>query len=566
METNGRERVGRDQPSPAPARPAPPGNAADSLVGMDFSALTPAPEPPVPGPGVPVLDGPGSQTPQSLTRALSSLPEADRDAPALVVATSGSTGTPKRTLLTAGALRASGRATAETTDSDGAQWLLALPVHYVAGAQVIARSVLAGTTPVTTASLTPGTGFTAGDFLAAVERMTHPRRMTALVPTQLHVLLEAAESAVVPADQLHEALRSFRAILLGGAPASASLRARIRELGLPVVTTYGSAETAGGCVYDGRALPGIEVRIEPTTTAGGPATEDGPDSHGPGSAPGTPVSAVPGLLDGSSPSAVDEDPAARPGRIWLGGPTVAAGYLADPARHAEHFRVDAHGTRWYRTDDLGTLEDTTSLAGSWPGTESGSPTGSGPRFGTGSRSASRPTDHSDAPRPEHFTGQRLRVARRADDVIITGGIKVSARAVAAALEEVRGVREALVVGVPHPRWGQAVAGMVAVPGLSGTTPSAPTRKESARKDPSQTTPVTRSTSAGPAHPADAHKDAEARETAELEDRLRTAVRERLGPAAVPKRLEVVGALPLTSTGKPDRAAVARTFAAPRRPE
>ena len=119
-------------------------------------------------------------------------------------------------------------------------------------------------------------------------------------------------------------------------------------------------------------------------------------------------------------------------------------------------------------------------------------------------------------------------------MIITGGIKVSARAVAAALEEVRGVREALVVGVPHPRWGQAVAAMVAVSGLSGTTPSAPTRKESARRDPSQTTPVTRSTSAGPAHPADAHKDAEARETAELEDRLRTAVRERLGPAAVPK--------------------------------
>lgn len=511
METNGRERVGRDRPSPAPARPAPPGNAVDSLVGMDFSALTPAPEPPVPGPGVPVLDGPGSQTPQSLTRALSSLPEADLDAPALVVATSGSTGTPKRTLLTAGALRASGRATAETTDSDGAQWLLALPVHYVAGAQVIARSVLAGTTPVTTASLTPGTGFTAGDFLAAVERMTHPRRMTALVPTQLHVLLEAAESAVVPADQLHEALRSFRAILLGGAPASASLRARIRELGLPVVTTYGSAETAGGCVYDGRALPGIEVRIEPTTP------EDGPGAYGRGCAPGTPFPAASGLLAGSSPSAVDEDAAGRPGRIWLGGPAVAAGYLADPARHAEHFRVDAHGTRWYRTDDLGTLEPASSQA--------------------------------DAPRPEGTAGQRLSVVGRADDVLITGGVKVSARAVAAALEEVPGVREALVVGVPHPRWGQAVAAMVAVPGLPGTTPTGPDHPADARED------------------ADAREGSGARESAELEHRLRAAVRERLGPAAVPRRLEVVRALPLTSTGKPDRAAVARALAAPRhRPE
>ncbi|KTR58292.1 hypothetical protein SA12R_10215, partial [Rothia kristinae] len=60
----------------------------------------------------------------------------------------------------------------------------------------------------------------------------------------------------------------------------------------------------------------------------------------------------------------------------------------------------------------------------------------------------------------------------------------------------------------------------------------------------------------------ARGNADARETAELEDRLRAAVRERLGPAAVPKRLEVVRALPLTSTGKPDRAAVARALAAP----
>lgn len=61
---------------------------------------------------------------------------------ALVVTTSGSTGAPKRTALTTGALAASARATEAFTSTDKAQWLLALPLHYVAGAQVVARSAL----------------------------------------------------------------------------------------------------------------------------------------------------------------------------------------------------------------------------------------------------------------------------------------------------------------------------------------------------------------------------------------------------------------------------------------
>ena len=29
------------------------------------------------------------------------------------------------------------------------------------------------------------------------------------------------------------------------------------------MTTYGSAETAGGCIYSGRALPGVRVELVP---------------------------------------------------------------------------------------------------------------------------------------------------------------------------------------------------------------------------------------------------------------------------------------------------------------
>ena len=76
------------------------------------------------------------------------------------------------------------------------------------------------------------------------------------MPTQVHKLLEAAEASPALGSEIYDALGQFTGILLGGAPASASLLTAARELGLNVVTTYGSAETAGGCVYSGTALPG----------------------------------------------------------------------------------------------------------------------------------------------------------------------------------------------------------------------------------------------------------------------------------------------------------------------
>ncbi|MGV9390810.1 amino acid adenylation domain-containing protein [Streptomyces olivaceus] len=40
-----------------------------------------------------------------------------------------------------------------------------------------------------------------------------------------------------------------------------------------------------------------------------------------------------------------------PGELWIGGPGVASGYRADPARTAERF-VEYDGERWYRSGDL----------------------------------------------------------------------------------------------------------------------------------------------------------------------------------------------------------------------
>ena len=378
---------------------------------------------------------------------------------ALVVGTSGSTGTPKRTALTARALAASAAATERFfgSNSDAAsQWLLALPAHYIAGAQVLARSVLAGTAPVIAHSVTEPVHFSPEVFLQAVERMSSARRFISLVPTQLHKLLESADANPSLGAEIHEELGSFAGILLGGAPASADLLAASTALGLNTVTTYGSAETAGGCVYSGSVLPGVRVELVPEE--GMPAVPD----------------------TGGKPAQV--------GRIWISGEHLASGYIGDAARTAEHFFTAANGTRWYRTDDYGLLSPVTA-----------------------------PDSN------ENCNEQRLQVLGRSDDVLISGGVKISARAVATVLEEHPSVREACVVGLSDARWGTAIAAAVTL------VPSAGAAATSTENRPAL--------------------------NEELCALLRAHCAEKLGAPAAPKQLSILPDFPLTSTGKPDRAEI-----------
>ena len=398
---------------------------------------------------------------------------ADADAAAepiaLVVGTSGSTGTPKRTALTARALAASAAATERFfgSNSDAAsQWLLALPAHYIAGAQVLARSVLAGTDPVIARSVIEPVRFSPEVFLQAVEHMSSARRFISLVPTQLHKLLESADTDPYLGAEIHEALGSFSGILLGGAPASADLLAAATALGLNTVTTYGSAETAGGCVYSGSILPGVRVELVPEE--GMPAVPD---------------------TDGKP---------AQVGRIWISGAHLANGYIGDAARTAEHFFTAADGTRWYRTDDYGLLSP-----------------------------AATPNSN------KNCSEQRLQVLGRSDDVLISGGVKISARAVATVLEEHPAVREACVVGLPDARWGTAIAAAVTlVPSAGAAAALVPSAGAAAA--PTENRPTLNE---------------------ELCALLRARCAEKLGAPAVPKQLSILPDFPLTSTGKPDRAKI-----------
>lgn len=211
---------------------------------------------------------------------------------ALVVQSSGSTGAPKRVALSAEALLASAAGSAGALGGQG-QWLLALPAHYIAGINVLVRSIAAGTEPVVLA----GEHFDPAAFVEAATHLHGSARFTSLVPAQL--------AALIATDDALRALRRFDRILVGGQSTPEPLLARALKLGLNITRSYGSSETSGGCVYDGIPLSDVAMRV------------------------------------------VD-------GEVELSGPALAEGYLDDEERTAERFYADADG-RWYRTADAGSI-------------------------------------------------------------------------------------------------------------------------------------------------------------------------------------------------------------------
>lgn len=227
-----------------------------------------------------------------LTTSLRVDDEIDDDV-AVVVSTSGTTGTPKGAMLTAAALAASATATHNRLGGPG-RWLLALPAHHIAGLQVLIRSVIAGRTPVAVDAR-----FDVSELPAAVSAMGTSRRYASLVAAQLDkALADPAASA---------ALAELDAVLIGGGPTPARIAERAAAAGISMVRTYGMSETAGGCVYNGQPLHGVQVRVDPD------------------------------------------------GRIALGGSTLAKGYR-NPSE------VDPFAEPgWFLTDDVGALDSSGML-------------------------------------------------------------------------------------------------------------------------------------------------------------------------------------------------------------
>ncbi|NKZ13880.1 o-succinylbenzoate--CoA ligase [Mycolicibacterium septicum DSM 44393] len=336
-------------------RPVTVGSTTDTLLAVLDDVLA--------GRASAILPVPADDERQSslLTTTLRAGEEIDDDV-AVVISTSGTTGKPKGALLTADALRASAAATHARLGGDG-RWLLALPAYHIAGLQVLVRSALAGTVPVTIAA-----SFDPGELPSAVAALGSGRRYASLVAVQLDKSLRDPAAA--------DALADLDAVLIGGGPMPAGVAERAEAAGVNVVRTYGMSETAGGCVYDGVALDGVKVRV---------------------------AGAAPAATSGAA------------ARILLGGATVARGYRnpISPDPFAE--------PGWFRTDDLGTLDDSGVL----------------------------------------------RVLGRVDDAVSTGGLTVLPQLVESALAGHPAIAECAVFGVPDERLGQrVVAALVLTPGSS----------------------------------------------------------------------------------------------------
>jgi O-succinylbenzoic acid--CoA ligase len=181
------------------------------------------------------------------------LPEFVDSNTALIVESSGSTGTPKRISISAKALIASAKATEEYFGTKG-QWLLTLPINYIAGIQVLVRSILADVQPIVMNTAVP---FTPEAFALSSTLLTADAKFTSVVPTQLVRLQQLASQDPF----LVKLLQRFTAILVGGQATSPEVLSFFREKNINVVESYGMAETSGGCVYDGKALSGVEIKL-----------------------------------------------------------------------------------------------------------------------------------------------------------------------------------------------------------------------------------------------------------------------------------------------------------------
>jgi O-succinylbenzoic acid--CoA ligase len=266
-----------------------------------------------------------------------------------------------------------------------------LPLYHVSGLMQAIRVLLTGGR----LAVQPFKALEAGHYLPLNSAST----FLSLVPTQLQRLL-LREASVLPW------LRSFRAVLVGGAPAWPALLENCQSQGLPLALTYGMTETASqvatllpaaflaGQRGSGPTLP--HVRIDLCDAAGHPL------------APG------------------------QVGQIRILGPSVALGYqrLGESGSLCR-FPTEAdwqgfstlglgHQARWFLPDDLGWLD------------------------GQGG----------------------LHVVGRNSTKIITGGENVFPEEIEGVVQSTGLVKDICVVGVADREWGQRVTA-VYVPGASG---------------------------------------------------------------------------------------------------
>lgn len=199
------------------------------------------------------------------------------------------------------------------------------------------------------------------------------------VPTMYAALLD--EPSFTDFD-----LSAFRLPLIGGAPVSAALIARMRGHGLEPLNVWGMTEMAASGAY----LPAEQLDARAGSI-------------------GRPFSHVHARIVDDAGNDCSE------GELVVRGPSVVNSYWHDPEATARTFR-----NGWLYTGDLVRLDDDGFL---W-------------------------------------------VTGRLHNLINSGGVKIQAEEVQAAIAHMPGVSDCAVIGTPHPVWGEAVsAALVMQPGV-----------------------------------------------------------------------------------------------------
>ncbi len=294
---------------------------------------------------------------------------------AAILYTSGTTGRSKGAMLTHGNLLSNARVLKDYWDwREGDVLIHALPIFHVHGLFVATHGALLNGSPMIWLSK-----FEPKTVIASLPRAS----VFMGVPTMYVRLLGDPHFA-------RDVCKAMRVFISGSAPLLLETFDEFRQRsGHTIVERYGMSETVmltsnpvrasdgeriGGTV--GRPLPGVQLRI------------------------------------------VDDDGAAcaagQIGAIEVRGPNVFAGYWRMPEKTAEEFSVDAAGARWFKTGDVGSLND-----------------------------------HG-----------YLTIVGRSKDLIISGGYNVYPAEIEGYINEMQGVAEAAVIGVPHPDFGEAVIAVV----------------------------------------------------------------------------------------------------------
>lgn len=246
-------------------------------------------------------------------RALADEPRSPVDAhewkhedPLLMLFTSGTTGHPKLVVLTVKNVFMSAVASADRlgvlpTD----RWCSPLGLHNMGGLAPVYRAVIDGTSLL----LAPTEPEPLLDALTEYEATG-----VSLVPILLDRLLDAGT--------LPDSLRS---ILLGGAPASASLIERCGDRGVPICPTYGMTEAASQI-----------ATARPATATAAPGTV------------GRPLFLTTVTIVDKSGQPV---PTGQTGEIVVSGPTVTPGYYDAPDATESAFCEFG-----FRTGDVGSLD------------------------------------------------------------------------------------------------------------------------------------------------------------------------------------------------------------------